>query len=187
MKMDAYRKLCSVLSCLLEETPLQFGPTVFVSDQTYDSMMMEGVPKGTSQHANACGCHTPEKMSVAGQKDDFHGGCACLDQATQAVLVMGRAADFLDWRGGQGLTRDAGSTQTATAGHTWKLMWRWSFIRDKYNTRKYTFKWRILLITACLHLLCGWTPLTVGCVGRSLNEHMVTNLTNWILRRSFIS
>ena len=87
-------------------------------------MMMEAVPEGTSQHTNAFGRHTlPRKMSGAGlPKNGLLGGCACLDEANQAVFVSGLAADLLDWRGGQGLAGDAGSTQTDTLGHTWKLM-----------------------------------------------------------------
>jgi len=34
----------------------------------------------------------------------FLGLRACLDQAIQAALVFCPAADFLDWRGGQGLS-----------------------------------------------------------------------------------
>jgi len=34
----------------------------------------------------------------------FLGLRACLDQAIQAALVACLAADFLDWRGGQGLS-----------------------------------------------------------------------------------
>ena len=38
------------------------------------------------------------------KKMTFLGLRACLDQAIQAALVFCPAADFLDWRGGQGLS-----------------------------------------------------------------------------------
>ena len=100
-------------------------------------IMMEAVPEGTSEHTNACGRHTlPRKCQLqVFQKNGLFGSWACLDEANQAVFVSGLAGDLLDWRGGQGLAGDAGSTQTETLGHTWKLMWRWSFITDKDDTQ----------------------------------------------------
>ena len=109
---------------------------LFVSDseQTYDDGSC------SRRHFSAHKCvrapYSPKKMSVTGlPKNGLFGGWACLDEANQAVFVSGLAADLLDWRGGQGLAGDAGSTQTDTLGHTWKLMWRWSFITDKDDTQ----------------------------------------------------
>ena len=146
-------------------------------------MMMEAVPDAISQHANRCWrLHSPCKMSVAGlQKDDLFGSSCRLDQAIQAALVFCLAADFLDWRGSQGLRRRE-RLNCHIGPHLETHVWMIadskkknhhhgprSFITDKYNTQ--------MTNSSSQHRMAGRE-------GKSLNQSMATN---WMLWRNFMN